>query len=57
MEKQLSTVKEALVLLDSHHGEITNQQVAIEANVHSHIDRLHEILEVRRTSLIDVSTS
>ena len=52
VEKQLSTVNEALAQLDSRSGEITSQQAAIEASINESIDRLHEILDARRSKLI-----
>ena len=52
LEKKLEAVKKALTQLDKHCTDISDQQAAIEANIHDNIGRLHEVLEVRRTELI-----
>ena len=52
LERKLVAVKEALVQLDKRCGEISNHQVAIEANIHNTTRRLHKILDVRKTELI-----
>ncbi len=49
MEKQLTTIGRALARLDTCCGEITDQQVVIEATT---VKRLHEVLDVRKTELI-----
>ena len=52
LEKKLEAVKKALTQLDKHCTDISDQQAAIEANIHDNIGQLHEVLEVRRTELI-----
>ena len=52
LEKKLEAVKKALTQLDKHCTDISDQQAAIEANIHDNIGRLHEVLDVRRTELI-----
>ena len=52
LERKLEAVKKALTQLDKYCTDISNQQAAIEANIHDNIGRLHEVLEVRRTELI-----
>ena len=53
MEKQLTTVKKALADLDVRYGEISDQRAAIEADIHRTTQRLHEIIDVRKTELIN----
>ena len=53
MEKQLLATKEALTLIDTRCGEISDQRAATEANIQSTFRRLHEILDARQTQLID----
>ena len=45
-------VKEALTQLDKRCGEISNQRVAIEVNIHNTIGRFRQILDIRETELI-----
>ena len=52
MEGKLVAVKEALTQLDKRCGEISDQRVAIEVNIHDAIQRLRQILDVRETELI-----
>ena len=52
LERKLEAVKKALTQLDEYCTDISDQQAAIEANIHDNIGRLHEVLEVRRTELI-----
>ena len=52
LKRKLEAVKKALTQLDKYRTDISDQQAAIEANIHDNIGRLHEILEVRRTELI-----
>ncbi len=52
MEKQLEIVNKALAQLDARCGEISDQQEAIEADIHDSIRRLHEFLDARKTELI-----
>ena len=53
MEKQVTTIKRALALIKQCCGEISNQQAAIEDNIHVTFRRLREVLTVRETELID----
>ena len=52
MEKQVTTIKKALALIKECRGEISNQQAAIEDNIHVSFRRLREVLTVRETELI-----
>ena len=52
LERKLEAVKKALTQFDKYCTDISDQQAAIEANIHNNIGRLHEVLEVRRTELI-----
>ena len=52
MEKQVMTIKEALALIEQCRGEISDQQAAIEDNIHVTFRRLREVLTVRETELI-----
>ena len=52
MEKQLATIKKALAQLDTRCGEISDQQAAIEVDVHKTFRRLREVLNVRETEVI-----
>ena len=52
MEKQLTTISKALAQLDTRCGEISDQQAAIEANIHSTFRKIHSILDARKTELI-----
>ena len=52
MEKQLTTINKVLAQLDTHCGEISNQQAAIEADIHSTFRKVHLILNARKTELI-----
>ena len=52
MEKQVTTIKKALALIEQCRGEISNQQAAIEDNIHVTFRRLREVLTVRETELI-----
>ena len=53
MEKQLTTVKKALAHLDVRCGEISDQRAVIEADIHHTTQRLHEIIDIRKTELIN----
>ena len=53
MEKQVTTIKKALALIEQCCGEISNQRAAIEDNIHVTFRRLREVLTVRETELID----
>ena len=52
MEKQVTTIKKALALIEQCRGEISDQQAAIEDNIHVTFRRLQEVLTVRETELI-----
>ena len=52
MEKQVTTIKKALALIDQCRGEISDQRAAIEDNIHVTFRRLREVLTVRETELI-----
>ena len=52
MEKQVTTITKALARLDARCGVLSDQQVAIEADIHATFGKLHRILETRETELI-----
>ena len=52
MENQVTTIKKALALIKQCHGEISDQRVAIEDNIHVTFRRLREVLTLRETELI-----
>ena len=52
MEKQVTTIKKALALIEQCRGEIFDQQAAIKDNIHVTFRRLREVLTVRETELI-----
>ena len=52
MEKQVTTIKTALALIEQCCGEISDQRAAIEDNIHVIFRRLREVLTVRETELI-----
>ena len=52
MEKQVTTIEKALAQLDARCGDISNQQVVTEDNIHITFGRLQEALNVRETELI-----
>ncbi len=52
-ENQLKAIDTALAELNERSAEISDQRVTIEANVHATMRRLHNILNVRETELID----
>ena len=52
MEKQVVLIEKALAELNTHCGEISDQQAAIEDNVHVTFRRLREVLTARETQLI-----
>ena len=53
MEKQVTTIKKALSLIEQCRGETSDQQAAIEDNIHVTFRRLREVLTVRETELTD----
>ena len=52
VKKQLATVGKAVQALDTRTKEIEDQRMTVEADIHKHIDRLHQALEQRRTELV-----
>ena len=52
MEKQVTTIKKALALMEQCRGEISNQRAVIEDNIHVTFRRLREVLTIRETELI-----
>ena len=52
MEYHVTTIKKALSLIEQCCGEISDQQAAIEDNIHVTFKRLREILTVREAELI-----
>ena len=53
LEKQLTTVERALKQLDDNSVTISEERTAIEENIHRTVDHLHQILDTRRTELIN----
>ena len=51
MDKQVTIIKKALEQLNTRCGEITDQQAAIEDNIHVTFRQLREVLTVRETEL------
>ena len=52
VKQQLGVVNEAIESLDTRRQAISDQQMAIETNIHKTIRRLQEALEERKTELI-----
>ena len=52
MEKQVTTITQALAQLDACCGEMSDQQAAIEADMHAAFRKLQHILDTRKTELI-----
>ena len=52
INEKLAFVDGVLTLFDKKNAEISDQRAAIEARIHHTIDRLHQVLDVRRTELI-----
>jgi len=52
VKQQLATVNKAIQALDIRTKEIEDQRMTVEADIHKHIDRLHQALEQRRTELV-----
>ena len=52
MEKQVTTIKKALALIEQCRGEISDQRASIEDNILVTFRRLREVLTVRETELI-----
>ena len=52
VKQQLGVVNEAIENLDTRRQQISDQRMAIEANIHKTIRRLQEALEERKTDLI-----
>ena len=51
-KKNLSAVKEALKMIEASHEEVSGQYYVVEANIHDAINKLHKILEDRRSNLV-----
>ena len=51
IKKLLSSVNEVLTQFERRSGEISDQRAAIEADIHTAINELHQVLDVRRTEL------
>ena len=52
VKQQLATVNKAVQALDTRKKEIQDQRMTVEADIHKHIDRLHQTIEQRRTELV-----
>ena len=52
IKKLLSFVDETLTQFERSSGEISDQRAAIEADIHTAINELHQVLDIRRTELI-----
>jgi len=52
VKQQLATVNKAVQALDTRTKEIEDQRMAVEADIHKHIDRLQRALEQQRTELV-----
>ena len=52
MEKQVTTITDALTQLDARCAEISDQRAAVEADVHTAFSKLQRILDTRKTELI-----
>ena len=52
IKKLLSSVDEVLTQFERRSGEISDQRAAIEADIHTAINELHQVLDIRRTELI-----
>ena len=52
VKHHLATVNEALHTFDVRSREIQDQKAAVQEEIHSKIDQLHQVLEQRRTELI-----
>ena len=52
IKKLVSSVEEVLAQFEKRNGEISDQRAAIEADIHTAINELHQVLDVRRTELI-----
>ena len=54
MEGKLNTVKKVLAQLDTHCGEVSDQQEVIKDSIHDAIRKLHQLLDVRKAELISI---
>ena len=50
-EQQLTLARKALEMMDVHCREITNQQTALQAQIHKSSQQLHEIIDLREKKL------
>ena len=52
VEDHLLSIHKTMQSIDANCGEIFEQRQAVEDSIHSTVQRLHDVLEVRRTELI-----
>ena len=52
VQHHVATVNQALHTFDARSREIQDQKAAVQEEIHSKIDQLHQVLEQRRTELI-----
>ena len=52
IKKLLSSLEEILTQFERRSGEISDKRAAIEADIHTVINEVHQVLDVRRTELI-----
>ena len=52
VKQNLAAIEGALEVFETSRGDVSVQQAVIEANIHSNIDQLQAILEVRRNKLV-----
>ena len=52
MEKQMTTITQALAQLGTRCGEISDQRAAVEADIHTTFEKFQHILDIRKTELI-----
>ena len=52
INRKLASVDEVLTQFDKNNGEMFDQQAAIEADIQTTINKLHQVLDNRRTELI-----
>ncbi len=53
LEKQLKIVSDGMVQVNTCHTAISNQKSTIETEIHKTVRTLHEILDVRKTKIIE----
>ena len=52
LEENLKIINKALICLNKHSEEISNQQTDIEDSIHNTVQQLHEFIDVRKTELL-----